>query len=338
MTQTFTKQKPTKPEVLKYFLKYKTGILCVLIVLAVLLAIFPLPQSLPASQLTPYSFESALMVFSNQNIEIPLNSPTCSDKVLHHGQKTDKVIVLFHGFTNCPAQFSKLAEQFWEKGYNVVIPRLPYHGNIDGLNSDVSKLTTPDLINKASQVMSVANALGNEIDIASISAGATVAIWASLNFNVNKLLVIAPLIAPKDIPLWAMPGVRRVLSIAPNYFRWWDENTKTDVSGPKYAYPRFSTKAALAFFLLNQNTLELSQSQSKKTKLTTQTILMLLENDRAISNQAATEFMNQIKPAFEKPFEIITLKSELQLEHDFIDPNQPSSNTGLVYPKILNLF
>jgi esterase/lipase len=323
---------------LHYLRKFKTQLVILLVCIVVLIVIFPLPVTLPTGKLTDYSFENALSILSSQKNEITVNSPTCDDKILHHGQKTDKVIVLYHGFTNCPAQFDLLARQFWEKGYNVISPRLPYHGNADRLNNDVSKLTTTVLINKANMVMSVAKALGNKTEIASISAGATVAMWATLNFKVSKLLIIAPLIAPKDIPLWTMPGVRKILSIAPNYFKWWDENTKAEVQGPKYAYPRFSTKAILAFFQLNQNTLELTNNQAKKSKLTTQNTLLLLENDLAINNQAAKQFTELLNPAFEKPFDVITLGSDLKPEHDIIDPNQPKANPDLVYPKILEVF
>jgi alpha-beta hydrolase superfamily lysophospholipase len=38
------------------------------------------------------------------------------------------VIILLHGFTSCPKQFSAMAESFTSKGYHVLVPLLPGHG------------------------------------------------------------------------------------------------------------------------------------------------------------------------------------------------------------------
>src|SRR5512138_49880 len=35
-------------------------------------------------------------------------NPDCILQLLTHGQKVDKVIILVHGYTNCPAQFDEL--------------------------------------------------------------------------------------------------------------------------------------------------------------------------------------------------------------------------------------
>ena len=64
--------------------------------------------------------------------------PRCVPYVLHHGAATERAIVLFHGFTNCPRQFSALAQQFFERGFNVYVPRLPRHGLRDKLTTELA--------------------------------------------------------------------------------------------------------------------------------------------------------------------------------------------------------
>src|SRR5262245_36966831 len=57
-----------------------------------------------------------------------LAQDVCITKLYDHGMQTEHVIVLLHGFTTCPEQFNDLGKLYFDFGYNVLIPRLPYHG------------------------------------------------------------------------------------------------------------------------------------------------------------------------------------------------------------------
>src|SRR5687767_3385392 len=46
----------------------------------------------------------------------------CVTKLYDHGHQTEHVIILIHGFTNCPEQFNELGKQHFEAGNNVFIP------------------------------------------------------------------------------------------------------------------------------------------------------------------------------------------------------------------------
>ena len=65
----------------------------------------------------------------------------CRSKLLTHGEATRHVIVFLHGYTNCPEQFAQLGQRFFELGYNVLIPRMRYHGYEDRLTPDIRKLS-----------------------------------------------------------------------------------------------------------------------------------------------------------------------------------------------------
>src|SRR5262245_9696020 len=69
----------------------------------------------------------------------------CITKLYDHGKQTEHVVVLLHGFTNCPEQFNELGKQYFEAGHNVFIPRVPYHGLSDRLTDALVDLTAENL-------------------------------------------------------------------------------------------------------------------------------------------------------------------------------------------------
>ena len=43
-------------------------------------------------------------------------NPDCLTQFMTHGQKVQHVIVMVHGYTNCPAQFLQLGQRFYDLG------------------------------------------------------------------------------------------------------------------------------------------------------------------------------------------------------------------------------
>src|SRR4051812_13454293 len=72
-------------------------------------------------------------------------NPVCYTRLFDHGQRTRRVVVCYHGYTNCPFQFQALAEHFYAQGSNVFVPRLPYHGLRDRMSAEQARLTAADL-------------------------------------------------------------------------------------------------------------------------------------------------------------------------------------------------
>jgi hypothetical protein len=60
-----------------------------------------------------------------------LLNPVCHSQVLSHGRTMERAIIFMHGMTNCPQQYVELAPPFYERGYNVLIPRMPCNGLAD---------------------------------------------------------------------------------------------------------------------------------------------------------------------------------------------------------------
>ena len=49
-------------------------------------------------------------------------------RIFHHGIKTSDVIILTHGLSDSPYYLQAVADRFFEKGINVIMPLLPAHG------------------------------------------------------------------------------------------------------------------------------------------------------------------------------------------------------------------
>jgi carboxylesterase len=66
--------------------------------------------------------------------------PVCRSRLLTEGRRTARVVVLFHGLTNCPRQMLDLAKKLHADGANVLVLRTPGHGLPGGVENmaDVS--------------------------------------------------------------------------------------------------------------------------------------------------------------------------------------------------------
>jgi len=134
----------------------------VILVLALILyvAFRPIPISGLVSHPNPVtSYGDALIQVKAMQEEDnqDLTRDVCITKLFDHGEQTENVIILLHGFTNCPEQFNELGKKYFEAGFNVFIPRMPYHGLADRLTTELAKLKAEDLINFGDKVVNIAH-------------------------------------------------------------------------------------------------------------------------------------------------------------------------------------
>jgi pimeloyl-ACP methyl ester carboxylesterase len=122
-------------------------------------------------------------------------NPLCSTQLLTHGRKTQQVIVLIHGITNCPQQFVEFAPQFYQQGYNVLIPRMPHNGLADRMTDDLKNLTAKNLRDASNAYVDIARGLGEHVTLLGLSAGGTMAAWvAQHRADVDEVVLIAPML------------------------------------------------------------------------------------------------------------------------------------------------
>jgi esterase/lipase len=292
--------------------------------------------------INPQSYDKTVSESINNKLADPNQEvdSQCQDQLYDHGQKTKKSILIYHGFTSCPKQFQELGKEFYKLGYNVYIPRLSYHGLSDKLNSKFENLSSRDLSNDVKSSLEIALGIGEEVDVVGISAGGVLASWTGINsVKVKNVEVIAPMYAPSGYKTWSMYGVSNYIALKPNEYRWWNDNIKEKVTqGPLHAYPRYSSKAANAFLRIsNQVYKDLSTRTTNNSKSDKNFVLVTLQNHKAVSNETANDITNLVD---QKTYFNITkyeFGTNLDLDHDVIDPFQPKAKTQIVYPKLIEL-
>ncbi len=259
----------------------------------------------------------------------------CTLQLLEHGRPTERVFVLLHGLSNCPAQFSELGRQLFERGHNVVIPLLPYHGEENRLATEWGGLTGESMLEAGNQVVDLARSLGQNVIVAGLSInGVTVAWMAQNRKDIHKAVLLAPFFAPFNLPDLVLLPIERLLLRFPNMFFWWDPRQRENLAGPAYAYPRFPTRVIGETMLLGRSVLDESRIVPPRCPF----ILTITSASDIAANNIVTEQLvanwRALRPSGIETFEF---PADQQVPHDFIDPNQTNQRVDIVYPKIIEL-
>jgi esterase/lipase len=261
----------------------------------------------------------------------PTLDPRCLTFVLHHGRKTDRAIVLFHGFTNCPRQFVELAQLFFNRGFNVYVPRLPRHGLLDKLTPSLAGLRADELTACAAQSAQLADGLGIRVCVLGLSVGATIAAWLAQTQALDRVVAIAPFLSVARVPAMFEPVFAGALARLPNFELWWDPRVKERI-GPAHAYPRFATHALAQCLKLGENVRRTAREVGPRAGLS---ILVLNAKDPAIDNATARELWSVWRKHGGTTDEFTF--QNLDVRHDIIEPETYADAATLVYPVLLQL-
>ncbi len=230
------------------------GVLLALVLLAAVLLFTPLLDPDLRSRAQPigsYS-EAAGHIARIQAAEAQTDLiPEADSIALLTGSRTATSVVIFHGYTSVPRQFRLIAEGYRAQGYNVWVPRLPYHGERDRMTSDFSKVTAQDLRQFADDNVDIAAALGEHVVVIGFSGGGSLGAWSGVERpEVSQTILISPLLHPLGFAEWQdRPLVRALRALPFDIYNWWDPAKKD--SGPHgYDYPRFSLKGIAALLSL----------------------------------------------------------------------------------------
>ena len=256
----------------------------------------------------------------------------CKSTLLNHGQKTDKVIVLFHGFTSCPKQFDQFSYLLFEQGYNVLIPRLHYHGMEDLATRDQNKIQASEILNLTAQSVAIASGLGDKVEVLGLSGGAVMALWAGLNLpNVSKVMAVSPILKPYLAKNFPQNPTVKLLEIIPDRYIFWDEELKEKAEFAPYAYKGFSSKALSQFLNIGQTVL-----QQIDTNISSQTefILVTSDIDKAVDNNLSKIVFEKLQSGG-KITQTHVFNSQDNIPHYSIDPRNKAGNIKLTYPKII---
>jgi alpha-beta hydrolase superfamily lysophospholipase len=254
--------------------------------------------------------------------------PQSRARLYSPGYRTERAIVFFHGLTNSPRQFERLAERFVSRGYSAFIPRVPYHGYTNRMSTDHGNLTVADLVDFAATSIDLAAGLADEVTVTGISLGGVLAVWAAQFRPIALAAPIAPAFGVPVLPYGTSSVLFRAVGKLPNRFVWWDPRHRERLPGPDYAYPRFATHALVATQNLGRWLIDVARTEQPRARHIT-----LISNaaDLAVNNAAADKLVRHWR-ATGADVRTYRFPRELKLFHDIVDPHQPNARPDLVHP------
>lgn len=283
-----------------------------------------------------FSFTEALARIESLVVaeSVPAINPVCRSFVRAHEAPTPRCFLLLHGYTNCPQQFRVFAEQLFERGHNVFVPRMPQHGMADRMTKALANLTGSDLLVWLERSLDLAAALGTRVDVLGLSAGANLAAHvAQHRRDVYQCTVIAPVLATPRVPLWAMGTVARIGSELPNVFQWWDPKIRDGDRGVPHAYPRFATRSLAHVMRLGREVMHEAVDWAPRAS---EIIVVLNEADRSVANAPIAQLAERWS-ATGGSVRLQRIPQSEGMPHDMIDPEQKQQRIDLSYPLLLDL-
>ncbi|TME66568.1 MAG: alpha/beta fold hydrolase [Chloroflexi bacterium] len=268
-----------------------------------------------------------------KDLDGPNVNPLCHTRLYTHGRRTERALVLLHGFTNCPQQFDAVGRRFFERGWNVLIPRYPRHGYSDRLNTSIAELRADHLAALANRGAEAGAGLGERLTVAGLSLGAILTgLVAQERDGIERAVLIAPMLGLKPIPGPVMNALSRLVPRLPNFYMWWNRKEKDNI-GPPYGYPRFATHAYAALFQSGARLVRAAQKGAPRAR-----------SIAVVTNAAEPRLDNRFTYRLIKSWrahgagvETYEFPQTQHLPHDLIDPGSGAQNTALVYPIITRL-
>lgn len=260
-------------------------------------------------------------------------NPVCHTRLLDHGEVTPFAVVFLHGFTNCPQQFDALAQQYFDAGCNVLVPRYPYHGLADRLNRDQGRLRTSALLRLAEESVDIAGGLGRRVVVVGLSLGGVLAGWlAQRRGDVDLAVMIAPLLWTPLLPDPLRVPVGALARTLPSAFLWWDPRLREALE-PPYGYPRFATRGFGAMLGVGHGLLADARREPPRAGAV---VVVTNAADPGVDNPVTARLV-QTWRGHGARIDTFEFAADLGLPHDLIDPGNPEANIGLVYPRLREL-
>ena len=267
-----------------------------------------------------------------QALDGPNVNPLCQTRLYTHGRRTERSLLLLHGFTNCPQQFDALGKRFFEMGWNVLIPRYPRHGYSNRLTTSVAELRLEDLLAVANRSAEAGAGLGGRLTVAGLSLGGILTGYlAQTREGIEHAVLIAPMFGLRPIPGPGLNALAKLAHILPNFYIWWNGELKDNI-GPSHGYPRFSTKAYAALFDAGSVVFKAARRSAPKAAsiaVMTNAAEPRLDNRFTYRLVELWRRHGAVVRTFEFP-------ASEHLPHDLIDPANPTQATERVYPVVID--
>ena len=278
------------------------------------------------------AYEDAVRIATSiKDLDGPNVNPVCHTRLYTHGRRTERSLVLLHGFTNCPQQFDALGKQFFEMGWNVLIPRYPRHGYNDRLTNSIAELRLEHLLAVANRAAEAGAGLGERLTVAGLSLGGILTgHLAETRDGIERAVLIAPMFGLRPVPALGLRAITQLAYILPNFYIWWNGQLKDKV-GPSHGYPRFSTKAYAALFEAGSGVFKAARSAAPKAG----SIAVITNAAEPRLDNRFTYKLVDLWRAHGANVSFFEFPADEHLPHDLIDPSNPDQNTERVYPVVV---
>jgi carboxylesterase len=253
--------------------------------------------------------------------------------LLTHGEKVERAIVLVHGIPNCPQQYAKLGPLFHERGLNVLIPRMPYHGYADRATHDLRLLTTEDLRAFADETTDIASGLGEQVIYLGLSAGGIIATWvAQFRPDVAKAVVIAPALNVAHVPARLNASLIFTMNSLPD--RYLKRSEAAMALTPPYVYYGQSSRAVGQLMRFGAY----ATRAARTTPPAAQSILVVTSAfDTVVDNVTIRMLVSRWRAHNAQNLTTYEFPLDQRIVHDMIDPVRGDQQVDKVYPVLLDL-
>ena len=258
----------------------------------------------------------------------------CHSWSLIHDEPVETTAVLLHGYTNCPYMHRRLGADLHELGWNVVMPRFPYHGYVDKLSTEQGRFTAEDLVRTTDESIDIAEGLGDRVVVGGLSAGGVAAAWAAQNRpEVDHVVGLAPMVNLRPIPDWFAPQVVNAVTSVPDIQYWWDPGKRESIP-PDYGYPKLSSHAVAQLIRLGMVTLEQARTEPHTAG---HVVLTTNPGDGAVRPQTVEAIVQAWQDSGASA-EVYEWPAEMGLGHNMVDDAVNTGKFDAIYPILIDLF
>ncbi len=240
-------------------------------------------------------------------------------------------MLLLHGMSATPAQFDRMARELFERGHNVVVPRLPRHGHADPLSTALERLRADDLYEAVTEHVAIVQELGERITVAGFSLGGLMAAWIGQHYAVERCVPIAPFFGVCGIPNRFMGAIAERLLRVPNRFHWWNPILR-DRQRPANGYPRYATHAIAHSYRIARALLD----EARKSRPAAEQVTIVTNAaEVAVNNYAIRRLYKSWRR--QRPGQVVLARiGGLPLSHDIVSPLRPWRLADRAHPHLLN--
>jgi len=265
----------------------------------------------------------------------PTIQADCRTRLFDHGERTERVIVLLHGYTNCPKQDDELAGKLADLGYTVYVPLMPHHGQVPERGDPLGSLKAEEIAAYGDQAMNIADGLGDEVSVLGLSGGGLVASYiAQYRADADLVVPIAAFLAPPSIPAPLTGAAVNAIELLPPI----DNRDPAPDEAVRGAFPHgasdTSFQGAAAFMELGQTVLRSAAEAAPKAG---RIVTVINDADTTVNNAMIDDLFGRWHATAPDRAQVRHLDASLGMLHDMITPDREGQKVDIVYPMLLEL-